>query len=215
MFGVDPEAATLLARYQEERAKLASDAIIGFLFATLAAISCISYYFCSKQWLSKGRLALSYAWLSTSLLYLGCACSANEASMLVSAVVAFAIGIYLRVPMVASFDEAGYLEFRQSELNVKAIATIAWISVSLVGIQILTWIKSGSLIEPDPATLIISSISGNFFHDPSSLKRALSHVVALAWAFSSLSILWYLKRGSESTPELQAQLESLDHPQRV
>ncbi len=215
LFGVDPEAATLLARYQEERAKLASNVIVGCLFVVLAAISCAAYYLFSKQWMSKGRLALSYAWLSTSLFYLACSCSANEASMLVSAVVALAVGLYLRFPLFASFDEAGYLEFRQTELNTRTIAAFAWISVSLLGIQILTWVKSGSLIEPDPATLLISSISGNFFHDPSSIKRALTHIVAVAWTLSSLAILWYVKRGAETTPELRAQLERLDHPQRI
>lgn len=211
LFGVDPEAATLLVRYQEERAKHAAEVITGFLFVLLAGASCIGYYLLSRQWMSKGRLALSYAWLAGAALYLVCGWYVNEVSFVVSAVVSVAIGLYLRYPMAISFDEAGYLEIRIIELSTNVLAGVSWVSLTLVGIQVLTWVKSGSLMQPDPVTLLVSSVTGNFLHDPSSIKRTISHIVGMVWLAASLSTLYVLKRGLAGTPELEKQLADLDH----
>ncbi|MBX3074427.1 hypothetical protein KF913_10895 [Candidatus Obscuribacterales bacterium] len=211
LFGVDPEAATLLVRYQEERAKLATEVITGLLYVITAFASCLTYYFVSKQWLCRGRLALSYGWLSVAFLYIACAWYANEVSFMVSAAVSGLIGLYLRYPVSLSFDEAGYLDVRGIEISRRVVAAVAWISLTLVGIQILTWVKSGSLMEPDPVTLLVCSATGNFFHDPSNIKKTISHVVGVIWILSSLSTLYVLKQGAPATPDLEKQLESLEN----
>ena len=215
LFGVDPEAATLLARYQEERAKLAIETISGFIFVLLAAASCAAYYFRSRQWISKSRLTLSYAWFAGAMLYLGCGWNANEVSYVVSAVVSAIIGLYLRYPIRLSFDEAGYLDIRNIDLSPKLVIGLAWASLTLVGIQLLTWVKAGSLINPDPITLLISSITGNFLHEPSDIKRHILHAIGLVWLASTVSTLYTLKRGVAATPELEAQLANLGDQVKV
>jgi hypothetical protein len=210
LFGVDPEAATLLARYQEERAKLATETITGFLFVLLSAVSCAVYYFRSRQWISKARLTLSYAWFAGSALYLGCGWYANEVSFVVSAVVSAVIGLYLRYPIRLSFDEAGYLDIRNIDLSPKLVVALSFVSLTLVGIQLVTWVKAGSLIDPDPVTLLISSVTGNFLHEPSDIKRHILHAIGLVWLASTASTLYVLKRGVAATPELEAQLANLD-----
>jgi hypothetical protein len=211
LFGVDPEAATLLVRYQEERAKLATEVITGFLYVLACLGGCITYYLTSKQWLSRGRLALSYGWFSLSFLYTVSAWYANEVSFMVSAAVSAFAGLYLRYPISLSFDEAGYLDVRSIEIPRKIVAAVAWMSLTLVGIQILTWVKSGSLIEPDPVTLLVCSATGNFLHDPSNIKKTISHLVGALWLLSSLSTLYVLKQGAPATPDLEKQLESLEN----
>lgn len=209
LFGVDPEAATLLVRYQEERAKLATEVITGFLFILSSLAVCISYYVFSKQWMSRGRLALSYGWFSLSFMYTVCAWYANEVSFMVSAAVSLFAGLYLRYPISLSFDEAGYLDIRSIEISRKVIAAVAWISFTFVGIQVLTWVKSGSLMDPDPITLLVCSATGNFLHDPSNIKKTISHVVGVLWVFLSLSTLYVLKQGAPATRDLEKELESL------
>ncbi|MDZ4835244.1 MAG: hypothetical protein SGJ27_15820 [Candidatus Melainabacteria bacterium] len=210
LFGVDPEAATLLTRYQEERAKLATETITGFLFVMLATVSCAVYFFTSRQWISKARLTLSYAWFSGAALYLACGWYSNEVSFVVSAVVSALIGLYLRYPIRVSFDEAGYLDVRNIDLSTKLVAGLSWVSFTLVGIQMLTWVKTGSLINPDPITLLISSVTGNFLHEPTVIKRHILHAIGLAWLASTLSTMYVLKRGVAATPDLEAQLANLD-----
>lgn len=210
LFGVDPEAATLLARYQEERGKLATEAITGFIFVVLAGVSCAAYYFNSRQWMSRARLTLSYAWFAGAMLYLCCGWYANEASFVVSAAVSALIGLYLRYPIRLSFDEAGYLDIRNIDLSPKLVVGLSWVSLTLIAIQAVTWVKAGSLINPDPITLLISSATGNFLHEPSNIKRHILHAIGLAWLVSTLSTLYVFKRGVAATPELEAQLASLD-----
>jgi hypothetical protein len=211
LFGVDPEAATLLVRYQEERAKLATEVITGFLYVLFAFVGCLTYYFLSKKWMSRGRLALSFGWFSIAFMYLACAWYANEVSFMVSAAVSTVLALYLRFPISFSFDEAGYLDIRSFDIPGKAVAVVAWLSLTLVGIQILTWVKSGSLMEPDPITLMVASATGNFLHDPSSIKKTISHIVGVIWIAATISTLYVMKRGAAATPELEAQLEKLDH----
>jgi hypothetical protein len=210
LFGVDPEAATLLARYQEERAKLATETITGFLFVLLATVSCFAYYIRSRQWISRARLTLSYGWFASSLLYLGCGWYSNEVSYVVSAMISAVLAVYLRYPLRISFDEAGYLEIRNVEMSTKMVTGLCWVSLTLAGIQILTWIKTGSLISPDPVTLLISSLTGNFLHDPTAIKRHLIHAIGAIWLISTISTMYVLKRGVAATPELEAQLANLD-----
>lgn len=211
LFGVDPEAATLLVRYQEERAKLATEVITGFLYILGTVGACVTYYAISKQWMSRGRLALSYGWFSIAFMYTVCAWYANEVSFMVSAAVSAFVALYLRYPVSLSFDEAGYLDIRSIEISRRAIAAVSWISLTLVGIQILTWVKSGSLMDPDPLTLLVCSATGNFLHDPSNIKKTISHLVGVFWIISSLSTIYVLKQGAPATPDLEKQLESLEN----
>jgi hypothetical protein len=57
----------------------------------------------------------------------------------------------------------------------------AWVTYSIFLIQVVTWIHTGSLDDPDPITLLISSITGNFLHDPVYAKRAIMLCLGLGW----------------------------------
>lgn len=213
LFGVDPEAATLLSRYQEERAKLAIEIIAACAYVLTAIVGGVILYarLTQTRWMARGRLTLSYAWYAASLLYLALAWQSSEVAFFASGLIAFIIASYLRRPISVSFDESGFLEIRLSDLNQKTVALAAWASITLVGIQVVTWAKSGSLIEPDPITLLICSVTGNFLHDPSHAKKTIDQVVGLVWLALSLWFIYFLKRGDARTPELDAQLEKLDH----
>ena len=117
--------------------------------------------------------------------------------------------------MFSAFDEAGYLDIRNIDLSPKLVIGLAWASLTLVGIQLLTWVKAGSLINPDPITLLISSITGNFLHEPSDIKRHILHAIGLVWLASTVSTLYTLKRGVAATPELEAQLANLGDQVKV
>src|SRR5579885_2389807 len=114
LFGVDPEAATLLARYQEERAKESIEIIAALFYITVAIIGGIAIYLrlCRTNWISRGRLTLSYAWYVAAILYFALAWQSSEVSFLASAVIAFVAASYLRRPLSISFDEVGFLEVR-------------------------------------------------------------------------------------------------------
>lgn len=213
LFGVDPEAATLLARYQEERAHAAIDVVYAFGCAFLAVLGGIAVFIRTSRthWMSRGRLTLAYAWFASSIFYLAQAWQANQVAFLVTGILAFLVAAYLRRPIIVAFDETGFLDVRLSDLSQRTVTLAIWASVTLLCIQLLTWARSGNLIEPDPITLFVSSLTGNFLHDPANAKRLLDRSIGISWLVISLWSIYFFKRGDARTPEFDAQLEKLDH----
>ena len=100
-------------------------------------------------------------------------------------------------------------------LSSRRILVFAWVIVSLLCIQFLTWLKQGVLTDPDPLTLLICSFSGDFIHEPLAVKHFLATFIGLAWSGSFAFMLRTLaRRGTESTKEVQKKLAALNLPGR-
>jgi hypothetical protein len=84
------------------------------------------------------------------------------------------------------------------------IALAYWATFSLIAIQVMTWIKTGTLLSPDPLSLLISSFTGNFLYDPTSAKRTISHATGIAWILISL---WVFREITVDAPAAEVELE--------
>ncbi len=210
-FGEDSDAASLLARYQSDRARLAVDVVL-FAFSWLCAsvlALCAVVVSRGKKRVERVRRVVGAGWLLLGLSYFSAAWTNNEVASLVSALVSGGIGAYLLYPFViASHEEAGPRLLRIC-LSSQWIALATWFSFSLISIQILTWIRSGLPSAPDPITLLLSSLSGNFIHDPISGKRALTIGVAVSWIAVSLWTVRQQKRDIMAQEEAAEELAAL------
>jgi len=193
LFGNDTQAQELLAKYESARARDAIDPIlIAIVWAFL--LGCTVFYLVRRNLPLSQRvqIVLSSVWLTLAFYYTISAWVQNQVSILVSAIVCGAIGLFLRKPLRAMYDETRGLTFQLVNLSSPVIMLIAWISVSLLFIRIISWIKTGSLVHPDPITLILSGFRGDFLHDPVHLKRNIDRIVGLLWLAFTFWILPHL-----------------------
>ncbi len=210
LFGQDPDSAILLARYQTQRAELATNTFIlsaAWLVALMVSIVSVVKAKSSSEKFRKMCGLLSWGWLLLALSYLVQSWLSNQVLFLVSSIVALAAGIYLRNPFVLVKDNT--LHIRYFSLSTGQVAFAIWLSFSMLTIQLLAWIRSGNPIYPDPITLLISGISGDFIHDPSNAKRYLLRAVGTIWLIISAWAAYQSKSGSIDDPELAQELESL------
>ncbi|MBX9639660.1 MAG: hypothetical protein K2X97_08025 [Mycobacteriaceae bacterium] len=212
LFGVDADAALLLSRYQDDRARLGvsvattAASLLFLLFAGVLLRQSKRFKYVRKQ-----RFCLAYGWLVTASLYLSSACTSNQVSDLVSCLFCGLIGFYLAVPFKVSHSNEGGIHLSRIELSSSDLAVIAWGSLTMVLIQVLTWIRAGSFINPDPITLLVSSITGDFLHDPAELKGLLVDLIGIFWLVLAGRTLYVYRRGSARAADLEAELKTLDH----
>lgn len=211
IFGLDSESTFLLARYQAERARSAVNVILGAGFWTLLTISGVVAFLFARHGLrsTRGQKFLAYGWLFTALLYLIIAWTQNEVATLIAALLCGGIGFYLRKPVAIRNDDEKGLSFKITTLSPRAVAIVSWISLSLLAIRVLTWIKTGNLVTPDPITLLASSWSGDFLHDPVHAKRNISRVVGIAWVLFGLWVTQYVSIDRKAYREVEEGLSSL------
>lgn len=216
LFDLDAESATLLARYQSDRAKMAINVLLCAAYWIIAAIVGIVWYLRAKPGMRSTReqRLLAYAWLCTGAYYFVVGWTTQLVSVLVSAAVALCIGLYLRRPVAVSFEQDSGMSFRIISLGPRILALVTWISISLIAIQGMTWIKSGVLSDPDPITLLVSSFTGNFLHDPTSTKRTILRFVGIAWIIASVWTLRFIRYEASGEREIEEQLGSLDSIER-
>lgn len=214
LFDADAESATLLARYQSERARLAVDVILWAVFSLVlliyGAVSLAQAQPGSR--FEKLQRLLAGGWLLLALSYMVMSFAENLVSMLVSSVVAALIGLYLWRPFSIARREQGGFAARPITLTSNWVALALWLSYSFLTIQILTWIRTGTLTDPDPITLLASSLSGNFLHDPAQAKRLVMRIVGVAWI---LLVLWTARqstRDARAAREAEKGLASLKGP---
>jgi hypothetical protein len=210
-FGMDREAALLLARYQSDRAKTAVNVVLSCMFWSTIFCLCAVFTWRTRYGARRSRTQrlLAYFWMVLGAYYLNVAWYQNQVVLLVSAVVCGGVGLYLHRPFtVESADDKG-ISFRLIELSRPVVACSLWITISLVAIQIMTWVKTGTLLDPDPLSLFLCSLTGNFLHDPSSGKRSISHAVGIIWILSSLWTFREITFGSPSS-EIEKELALLN-----
>ncbi|HEY9712881.1 MAG TPA: hypothetical protein V6C72_05390, partial [Chroococcales cyanobacterium] len=133
----------------------------------------------------------------------------NEVPMLISAWVCLWVGIYIRRPVTVSYGEDKGLSLLLRKLSQSTIALITWATFTLVAIQFMTWLKMGTLNNPDPFMLIISSVTGNFLHDPLSAKRSIGHVLGICWLLVGAWTFLRVTTGGEDAAEVEHELASL------
>lgn len=214
MYGMDIEAATLLARYQADKAKLAVDVLLSSLLWLITIVVGVYALLIAKpgQRFPRSQIVLAYGWMLLALFYLAVGWLHNQVGMIVSAFVCGAIGLYLRAPVVVSLGTNRELVLSARSLSPRIIALCVWGTFTLVGIQILTWIRTGSLNGPDPITLLISSLSGNFLHDPATTKKNITRIIGLLWLAMGLWTAYYVKTDISSAQEIEEKLASLNRP---
>ncbi|MCA9802377.1 MAG: hypothetical protein KC777_10340 [Cyanobacteria bacterium HKST-UBA02] len=211
LFGVSNESGTLLARYQDERARSSLGALTGALFWLLfGTVLTISYLRAREKQISPpAQRYLSYIWLAFSFFYLVLAWSGGNVGALAACLIAFVAGAYLRYPVRPVQGREGEVTLSSLALTQRTCVVLAWLTFSLVGIQIVSWLRFSFLNEPDPLTLIICAMSGDFIHDPVNVKRTIVEILGVSWAIVTVWAAVTFKRGALPSSELETQLESL------
>ena len=205
LFGVSEESARLLFRYQEDRAKQSTGVLITALLSAvfLAGLSLLR----AGSKISSLR-GLSSFWFGLGSFYCFNACTENSVAYLAGALFSLTAGIYLFRPFKMTSGQDGLLSLTRFEPSRRTLAVILWVSVTLLFIQIVNWIKGSILTEPDPITLLIGAISGNFIHDPSGVKRSVLEISGVAWLLLSMSVFYLYRRGGEPSLEVESELKS-------
>jgi hypothetical protein len=200
VFGQDTDSATLLARYQSHRAQQAIDPLLGAsLWLILAGLGLIMFFRGkSDDHAGRGQRILASTWLALALFYIVSAWIQNQVPILISAIVCGAIGLYLQRPVKITYGENHGLNLEWIRLGQPTIALLYWITISMLLIRIVSWIKTGSLLDPDPVTLVVSSFTGDFLHDPAEIKRNIDRWVGVIW---TLFTLWTIFRITEEADE--------------
>jgi hypothetical protein len=222
LFGNDTEAATLLARYQTERARAAINPLLALLYFAFTLVlapyavrflrelaglwrEAISVYGAKEAaWVSYFSLSLTLFYSVQALV-----CLETQAASLVTAGVFALLSIFLLFPvkLLASKEE---LLFLRTSLDGRTVMLIGWMIFSMVCGQCVLWLKQDLLTNLDPLTLVICAFTGNFLTDPLAIKKTLAMGISVAWA---VSFAWSLKllnrRGAASTKEVAKRLASL------
>jgi hypothetical protein len=209
-FGLDRESALMLARYQSERAQKAVSVILSVWYWLFAAVLGLVLHLRSHSEVRSTReqRAIAFFWFSLSVFYIIVSWFQNDVSVLVSSFICAVVGFYIRRPITVSFGEDKGLSFKLLVPDKRLTTVVLWVTVSLVAVQILTWVHGGTLADPDPISLVISSLYGDFVHDPSNAKRIIMRVVGGLWLLFCLWAFWaYAFRSSENLDEGLAPLK--------
>lgn len=182
LFGLSNDSAILLASYQSERAKQAVDVLLWGLLFLLSVLGGALYIAGKKpaKRFDAAQQALANLWLLISAAYLLSACMSNQSSLLVGSFGAAVIGICLRKPFIITSQD-GFLKIKFVALPFNLVALAFFVTYSMICIQALTWIRFGSMLSPDPITLLLSCFSGNFLQEPVHAKRLIAQIAGISW----------------------------------
>jgi hypothetical protein len=207
-FGKDKETSFLLAHYEFDRARDSVPVVLAAVFwLAVILLGVYRFIYVHKSVRDKLQNTLSGLWFVLAIFYLIETWTQNSTQVALSSLLCAGVGFYLRRPIVWSRDEDTGLSFKLIRLGSKPLALISFLTLSLMGIHILTWIKTGTIENPDPVTLIVSACTGNFFHDPTEIKRDLARSIGALWL---LFFAWTARLlMMEFEPDLEAP-ENLD-----
>ena len=208
LFGKDAESATLLARYQADRAKSAIDVVIWTVCWAAYSLTTAGVMLLSsrKTRFERLRLCCAAAWLLIGISNAANAWMSNSIPAMLSGAGSFAAALFLWRPfLLRTRDDDASLKVAFYEPGSGWIALAVWLTCSLIAITALTWIRGGVPEFPDPITLLLSAMNGNFLQDPEDGKRFISRMVGVAWIAVSL---WALFR-RESDTRVEDELEKL------
>lgn len=225
-FGAEPEAAAMLARYQSDRAFAAVDSLLAFCYFSLALlISGMPVRFLKEKaayWraplgqlesaatkqvagLAYGTFVVAGFYFLQSVLQ-----EALAGQSLLACFLSLGLGLYVLFPVKIFADSENVL-FLRSGLSVKTVSACSFLFLSLLVIQLLNWLKQGSLTAPDPLTLIISGLTGDFIHEPSQSKKTLALVISSLWALAlAFTLKTVTRRDGVSSAEVAKRLAEAD-----
>ncbi|MBI4532608.1 MAG: hypothetical protein HY711_01575 [Candidatus Melainabacteria bacterium] len=212
LFGVDADSADLLAKYQTEKAKQSISVIVWCFVWLAAGFSAVVRLWTARHKCETLQAVLSYGWLLVAFSYLLSAWTDNQVCLLISALLCALTGLYLQYPFVLSVDESkGSLRFKLLNVDSSIASLALWISMSLVAVQGLTWMRIGTPSSPDPITLLLSGVSGNFLQDPADEKRWIVRLVGVFWILLSIWVVSQLRGNSLASSHID-DLASLKGP---
>ncbi len=213
-FGVDADSAALLARYQTDKGKMAVGVVLWSLMWLIAFFVGLIYLITgsAKTRFERLQRVIAFLWLLLAPCYLARAYIENSVATLVSALVSAIIGLYLRFPFIIKIEDRGALRVYATTMNSKRVTFAAWMSYSLLAIQILTWLKTESLIDPDPISLLIAAATGNFVHDPIAEEKIIGRIIAFGWVVISIWAGSEINRDAKAAFEAEEKLASLKGP---
>lgn len=204
LFGDDPEAAVLLARYQSDRAKLSLDVVMSSFVWTAFTIASLIYIF-TAEWRKyrfvRLQKCLAILWLLLGASYYISATAHSEVGTFLSALLATAVGLYSVRPFVLHINAHGIDGVKFLHTNPTLIAVFTWATWSLICMQMLSWMKTPLTATPDPLTLLFSAVTGDFMHDHSSEKAAVKYICAFLWLICIVWVMWVRHRDGQSFVE--------------
>lgn len=220
LFGSGSEAATLLARYQADRARSAVNPVLSACYLLIAGLlmplgsrrlRALAARWRIGQDGYEAAAVFAYFVFALALGYFAQAVivESTAAWSLTAALVSLICGLFVLFPIRVFVDTQEVLLLR-SNMDDREIKIFGWLFMSVLMVQALTWLKQGQLTEPDPITLIISALTGDFIHEHLVVKRALASGLAVLWSLSFAYILSLLsRRGTDSSKEVAKKLAAL------
>lgn len=211
IYGKDGEAATLLARYQSDKAKQAVPVLIwSLVWALSISASLLAVIFSRrKERFEKVRFALVFNW---GLMAVSCGASAwmnNSIQALVSAIASAVIAVYFLKPFVLLTRQDSSLKVYFIKLSSRWLSLSVWASYSLFAITVLTWIRSTLPEHSDPMSLLLAGLSGNFLNDPEEGKRFVARALGVVWLAVSLWAFSQRNKDASIIDQLEDELASL------
>lgn len=211
LYGENSEAATLLARYQSDRAKGAIDIIlwtVAWGLSLLGSLAAMTFSPRRKRF-ETIRLCLVLAWGLIAVSYGTAAWMTNSIPACISGALATFAACYFAKPFILLTRQDSSLKVYFVTLSSRWIALSVWATYSLAAITMLTWIRSASPENNDPITLLLSSLSGDFLTDPEDGKRLVARVIGIVWVAISLWSFSQKDKDAKVADELEAELRSL------
>lgn len=211
IYGKDAEAATLLAKYQSDKAKEAVPVILWALaWGSLISFAALLVGFAPRrQRFDRIRIGLVLTWAFISLCCGASAWMDNSIQALLSSLMAAAIGIYFLKPFVLLTRQDSSLKVYFIKLSSRWIALSAWASYSLLAITILTWIRATLPEHADPVSLLLSGFSGNFLSDPDEGKKTVARLLGMGWLLVSLWAFMQRNKDASIIDQLEEELAAL------
>ncbi len=209
LFGRDAETATLLARYQTERGRLAVNVVLWsavWLLYGVAACVWLTAPSRLRRW-ERWRLVLGGVWLIAATSYFVAAWMNNELSTFLAAVGSLTAALYTLFPTIIARHKEAEPSLVRIEMTPAGIAFATWITISLLAVQVVTWIRAGHPDFPDPVTLLLSSLTGNFIHDPVNAKRMVLTLIGIPWVVLGW---WTISQQRKNKPASQHQDEPFE-----
>lgn len=205
-FGWDAEAANLLARYQNDRAKIGADVLLWAAAWVAAGIAGIAYIYRNRKtaYFDALRKVTATTWALLATAYFIQMWQTEKASSLVSMLFSAATAAYLFFPFAIIRHKDIPARIARIRFTPNLTSLASWLTISFLAIQVLTWIRHSAPGATDPVTMLIGSISGNFIHDPARSKRLITFATAAFW----LAFSFWTSRQRTKTYEPEADIES-------
>lgn len=207
LFGWDSESAVLLARYQNERAKVAVDVVLWAITWIIFAIGSVVYLWRNRRggYFAALQRVLACTWALVALSYFIQTWATEQASSAISFLGTALMSAYCMWPMaVISHAEASPRLIRV-HVAPRWIAFAAWLTITLLIIQVLTWIRHSMPGSDDPVTMIVAAVRGNFVHDSVHGKRTMCGILGLMWL--TVSVWAFAQRNKTHDADLNSERE--------